>query len=189
MKLYDVIIKEFTDDDNIKNLAKLFMGNPIDNGVSEEEFRNTFVHAVGYDPTRMYDYKKIDDMVDALAPKSNVNIDKARETSKQRYINEKDILMSQIVSDEMGVFTNATWESAITEGRSFASQCNKMLNDYNSGKIDSSGNPIESHPICDLLSKPTKNYELDDEDDDFDDDLDDDFDTDFNDDDLDDEDE
>lgn len=151
MKLYDVIIKEFTDDDNIKNLAKLFMGNPIDNGVSEEEFRNTFVHAVGYDPTRMYDYKKIDDMVDALAPKSNVNIDKARETSKQRYINEKDILMSQIVSDEMGV-------------------------------IDSNDNPIESHPICDLLSKPTKNYEVDDEDDDFDDDLDDDFDIDFDDD-------
>lgn len=188
MKLYDVIIKEFTDDDNIKNLAKLFMGNPIDNGVSEEEFRNTFVHAVGYDPTRMYDYKKIDDMVDTLASKSKVNVEKAKETSKQRYDNEKDILMARITSEEMGVFMKAAWESATTEARSLVNQCQRILYDYNNGKIDSNGNLI-SHPICDLLSKPTKNYELDDEDDDFDDDLDDDFDTDFNDDDLDDEDE
>ena len=194
MKLYDVIIKEFTDDDNIKNLAKLLTGNPIDNGVSIGEFRTTFKNAVGYDPTTIYDYAAIDKIADELAPKSYVtDIEKAKETSKQRFDAEKYELMGRIVADEMhapGATLNLLWKNIDHMMKSAFT----IKDDFESGRIDSKGrptigsndNPTESHPICDLLSKPTKNYELDDEDDDFDDDLDDDFDTDFNDDDLDD---
>lgn len=186
MKLYDVIIKEFTDDDNIKNLAKLLTGNPIDNGVSIDEFRTTFKNAVGYDPTTIYDYGAIDKMIDEFAPKSCVtDVEKARETSKHRFDAEKYELMGRIVADEMhtpAATLNLLWKDTDRMMKSMLT----LKNDFESGKIDSKGKLTESHPICDLLSKPTKNYELDDEDDDFDDDLDDDFDTDFNDDDLDD---
>lgn len=157
MTLYEVIIKEFSDDDNIKNLGKLFSGNPIDNGVSEEEFRSTFVNAVGYDPTTMYDFKKIDDMVDAIASKSSVDADNAKESSKRRFTDEKDLFMSRIVSDEMHVLTNAVWDSTFNENRSLSKHSDKLLDDYNNGKIDSHGNPIDDPD------------DFDDDDDDFDD--------------------
>ena len=67
MKLYEVIIKEFSDDDNIKNLGKLFNGNPIDNTT-----RCNFI--------TVHDFKKInsntiDNIADINTLESNTNVE------------------------------------------------------------------------------------------------------------------
>lgn len=112
MTLYEVIIKEFSDDDNIKNLGKLFSGNPIDNGVSEEEFRSTFVNAVGYDPTTMYDFKKIDDITESMTAGTVFDGDEStissiKASSKHRFLEEKTSFIKSIVTEEInGESTN-----------------------------------------------------------------------------------
>ena len=64
MKLYDLIIREFSGDEWMTKLAECLNGNPVENGVSEETFRETFMKSVGYDPTTVYDIDRINKYYD-----------------------------------------------------------------------------------------------------------------------------
>ena len=59
MKLYEIIAKEFSDDENYKKLGEVLCTNPVEAGVSEHVYREAFINSVGYDPTTVYDEERI----------------------------------------------------------------------------------------------------------------------------------
>ena len=102
MKLYDVIIKEFSEEENIKNFAELLDGNPIGK-VTEDEYRKRSVDAIGYDPTTVYDFDRIDKTVDKVADSSMTaaEIDELKSTVKTRFVEDKDNYVQNLVDDEI----------------------------------------------------------------------------------------
>lgn len=112
MKLYEVIIREFSDDETITNLAKLFSGNPIDNGISEKEFRNTFTNAVGYDPTTIYDFARIDKYVDNNKDiLDGVNDPEAfKKNMKDSFVENKDDIIEGYISSFVNQTFGAGWD-------------------------------------------------------------------------------
>ena len=59
MKLYEIIAKEFSDDENYKKLGEVLCTNPVEAGVAEHVYREAFINSVGYDPTTVYDEERI----------------------------------------------------------------------------------------------------------------------------------
>ncbi|MGN1102748.1 MAG: hypothetical protein ACI4RG_11185 [Huintestinicola sp.] len=104
MKLYDVIInsKECSEDESIKNYAELLNGNPIGK-VTEEEYRKRSVDTIGYDPTTVYDFDRIDKTVDKVADNSMTaaEIDELKSTVKTRFVEDKDNYVRELVDDEI----------------------------------------------------------------------------------------
>lgn len=104
MKLYDVIInsKECSEDESIKNYAELLNGNPIGR-VTEEEYRKRSVDTIGYDPTTVYDFDRIDKTVDKVADNSMTaaEIDELKSTVKTRFVEDKDNYVRELVDDEI----------------------------------------------------------------------------------------
>lgn len=101
MKLYDLIIKEFPDDDWIAKLAECINGNPVENGIPESEFREAFNKSVGYDPTTVYDFARIDKSFDNHIDqfKITTNIDKVKSDIKDAYVENKDDIVDGFTED------------------------------------------------------------------------------------------
>lgn len=59
MKLYEIIAREFSDDENYKKLGEVLCTNPVEVGVAEHVYREAFMNSVGYDPTTVYDEERI----------------------------------------------------------------------------------------------------------------------------------
>ena len=101
LRLYDVIIKEFSEDDNIKALAELFTGDPIEKGISEESFRLTFMNTVGYDPTTIYDYKRIDDQIDRTDIPEDIDVDEFRALIRRKYVDGKNDHIRYLIDSQL----------------------------------------------------------------------------------------
>ena len=101
LRLYDVIIKEFSEDENIKSLAELFTGNPIEKGISEESFRLTFMNTVGYDPTTIYDYKRIDDQIDRTDIPEDIDVDEFRALIRRKYVDGKNDHIRYLIDSQL----------------------------------------------------------------------------------------
>ena len=102
IKMYDFIIKEFSEEEKIKKFAELLSGNPIGR-VTEEEYRKRSVDAIGYDPTTVYDFDRIDKTVDKVADNSMTaaEIDELKSTVKTRFVEDKDNYVRELVDDEI----------------------------------------------------------------------------------------
>lgn len=101
LRLYDVIIKEFSEDENIKALAELFTGDPIEKGISEESFRLTFMNTVGYDPTTIYDYKRIDDQIDRTDIPEDIDVDEFRALIRRKYVDGKNDHIRYLIDSQL----------------------------------------------------------------------------------------
>ncbi len=104
MKLYDIIInsKEVSEEESIKKYAELLNGNPVGK-ISEEDYRKLSVESMGYDPTTVYDFDRIDKAVDNVADESMsaTEIDDLKATIKNRFIEDKDSYVRELVDDEL----------------------------------------------------------------------------------------
>ena len=102
IKMYDFIIKEFSEEEKIKKFAELLSGNPIGR-VTEEEYRKRSVDAIGYDPTTVYDFDRIDKTVDKVADSSMTaaELDELKSTVKTRFVEDKDNYVRELVDDEI----------------------------------------------------------------------------------------
>lgn len=104
MKLYELIMnsKECSEEETIKNFAELLNGNPVGK-ISEEDYRKRSVDAIGYDPTTVYDFDRIDKAVDNATDESMSadEIDNLKSTIKTRFIEDKDTYVRELVDDEL----------------------------------------------------------------------------------------
>lgn len=103
LKLYDVIIHEFSEDETIKNFAQLLTCDPVEAGISESDFRSRFRETVGYDPTTMYDFKRIDDAVDSTTAIDHLvdDVDEFKSTIRRKYLDSKDEHISNLINNEL----------------------------------------------------------------------------------------